>query len=353
MRNRIVRLLPVLLVLLLVLGACGANGLSGRTEGNKVTAYVRDAGDLVAGGTVQIKDIEVGSVNDIELVLKDGVMQARVTMILDPEVRVPVADLRAVIRQTSLLGEQFVELLPAEQKGPYLGASGGEIPLTRTTRRVDVETFLADLSGFIGNGGLEDLNQFTHAQALILEQRGEQLGETIGELETFTGLLANRRLDISSAIDNLASAGGTLAKNKDKVARFLGSLKDASALLADQGDELTTLFRSLRRFGSVSSRFLAKNEKGINRQLKALRPVFRGLAGAEGDLRADISQLRTFFKLFPRSIGGGPGDAGEGDYVQVEAVLCEALDQCQTAGEKGEVYTPSADRPDYSGARAP
>ena len=51
----------------------------------------------------------------------------------------------------------------------------------------------------------------------------------------------------------------------------------------------------------------------------------------------DIAQLRTFLELFPKSVGGGPGDTGKGDYIQAEAVLCEVLDDCHTSGEKGDV----------------
>jgi hypothetical protein len=36
-------------------------------------------------------------------------------------------------------------------------------------------------------------------------------------------------------------------------------------------------------------------------------------------------------------MGGGPGGTGKGDYIQAEAVLCEALSACNTKGEKGDV----------------
>ncbi|MGH2754277.1 MAG: MCE family protein [Actinomycetota bacterium] len=328
------RMLVASLLLALFAGSCA---LTGNVSGNEVVAYFEDVGDLVVGGTVQVQDVEVGLVKDIELLLRDGDMVAQVTMAISPSKNVPATDVRAVIRQTSLLGEQFVELEPGATGAPFIGDGGLEIPIEKTDRRVDVETFLSDLSGFVGEGGLEDLNRFTHAQAVILEDRAVRLGRTLEELETFTSVLADRRLDIAAAIDHLASAGSTLADNQATLDSFLDSLEDANVLLADQGDELGRLFRSLRRFGSVSSRFLARHEDSIDRQLKSLRPVFRALAGADGELRTDISQLRTFLQLFPKSIGGGPGGKGQGDYIQVQAVLCEALQNCNTKGERGDV----------------
>ncbi len=324
---------------LLVVLAVGSSGcaITGNIPGDEVVAYFTDTGDLVVGANVQMLDVEIGLVKDIQYELKDGQMVARVTLVVKPDSDVPAEGLQALIRQTSLLGEQFVELAPTTTGAPFVGDTEVTIPLENTTRRVDIETFLSDLSAFIGSGSLEDLNRFTHAQALILEERGQRFGQTIEELERFTGVLANRKLDIASAIDSLASAGKTLADNTATLDSFLDSLEEANVLLADQGDELQTLLFSLRRFGTVSSRFLSQHENAIDRQFRALRPIFRALASSDDELRADIGQLATFLELFTKSLGGGPGGTGEGDYIQVEAVLCEVIANCHTNGEKGDV----------------
>lgn len=326
--------LALLLALTSTVGfaACG----TGRS-GPDVVAYFGDAGDLVNAAQVQMNDVEVGRVTGIELVRDGAGMVAKVSMDVADDVRIPAEGLSAVVRQTSLLGEQFVQLVPASHQAPFLGSSTVTIPLERTDRRVDVETFLSDLSSFIGAGGLEDLNRFTHAQALILENRGREFGESIEQLERFTGVLAARRSDIGAAIGHLASAGSELADNLDTLGSFFDSLEDANVLLADQSDELTELVRSFRRFGTVNARFLARHEDAIDRGFKSLRPILKGLASAQGELRADIRGLRTFFALFAKSIGGGPGSKGDGDYIQADAVVCESLGACHTNGEKGDV----------------
>ena len=322
---------------LLVMLAGGLAGCGGSGDMPDVVAYFRDAGDLVEAAQVQVNDVEVGQITNISVVRREGEMLARVELSLDDGVRVPATDLSAVVRQTSLLGEQFVQLVPGAEGPPYVGEGIVEVPLERTDRRVDIETFLADLSGFIGGGGLEDLNRFTHAQALILEDRGREFGESIEQLAAFTDVLADRRANIGSAIDHLASAGTKLSQNLDTLGRFFDSLEDANVLLADQADEFGDLLRSFRRFGTVNARFLARHEDAIDRGFRSLRPILRGLAGAQAELRADISGLKTFFTLFPRSVGGGPGDRGMGDYIQVDAILCESLPECHTSGEKGDV----------------
>lgn len=328
------RILGVLLVSAVIVSgtACTGGG-----EATLVVAYFRDAGDLVAQAEVQVNDVAVGRVTSIEAVREGSTMVAKVTMAIDDRADIPATDLSALVRQTSLLGEQFVELVPVVHEPPFIGPGTMTIPVDRTDRRVDIETFLSDLSGFIGGGGLTDLNQFTHAQALILENRGDELGESIEQLELFTDVLADRRGDISGAIDHLASAGTQLASNMDTLDRFFDSLEDANVLLADESDGLRRLISSFRRFGAVNARFLAAHEDSINRGFRALRPILAGLAGAQGELRIDISQLALFLELFPKSIGGGPGNTGFGDYIQADAILCETLSSCHTNGEKGDV----------------
>lgn len=327
------RVLTVAVVAALIGAGCSP-GSGGDAE---VVGYFVDAGDLVPGATVQVSDVEIGSVTDIELVMQDRQMVAKVTMSVPADERISANGLTAVIRQTSLLGEQFVDLESEGTGAPYVGEAPVTIPVSQTDRRVDVETVLEDVSGFIGAGGLEDLNRFTHAQALILENKGDEFGQVIDELEKFTRVLANRHLDVGQAIDSLSDASATLASNKQTLDDFLDSLEDANALLADEGDRFGDLFVALQRFGRVNSRFLAKHEDNIDRNFRNLRPIFRAIASADGELRTDISQLKTFLQLFPKSMGGGPGGTGKGDYIQADAVLCEVLSRCNTSGEKGNV----------------
>jgi len=322
----------------LVITACLLSGAlaSCGEQGPRVVAYFEDAGDTVVGGQVQISDVRVGRIDSLDMVVQDGRMVARIEMSLNPGVELRSGEMSAIVRQTSLLGEQFVELVPSDN-GPEQSTAEVTIPLERTARRVDVETFLGDLSAFVGGGGLEDLNQFTNAQAIILENRGETFGQVIDELTIFTGTLSGRRVDVGAAIDNLASASETIVNNQRTLDDFLDSLEDANALLAEQGEEFRALFQSLSRFGRVNSSFLARHETAIGRQIRALRPIFRGLAGAKGELDNDLVKLNRFLELFPRSLGTGPGARGAGDWIQVDAVLCEQLVLCNTRGEKGDV----------------
>ena len=77
------------------------------------TAVFGDVGDLANGAQVQMADVPVGSVSSIGL---DG-DKAKVSLTFDQGVRIP-ADVSAAIARTTILGDQFVQLVvPKDEEG--------------------------------------------------------------------------------------------------------------------------------------------------------------------------------------------------------------------------------------------
>jgi hypothetical protein len=150
------------IVTLLVLIAAVTESCSFDDDGGKLVAYFRDVGDLVERSTVQIADVEVGTVQDIDLVMQNGEMIARVTMSVPVSTGVPADGLQAVVRQTSLLGEQFV----------LRGLAGAEGEL-----RSDIEKlrlFLDLLPGSMGGGpGDRGKGDYIQADAVVCEVLGD------------------------------------------------------------------------------------------------------------------------------------------------------------------------------------
>src|SRR6478672_3962983 len=101
-----------------------------------------DVLDLVPQSTVKVNDVSVGKVTAIDL---EG-YQALVTMEVRRDVDLP-GNAIAELRQTSLLGEKFVELsAPAEGAIPARLGDGATIPIARAGRNPEVEEVLGALS---------------------------------------------------------------------------------------------------------------------------------------------------------------------------------------------------------------
>src|SRR5213078_816577 len=101
----------------------------------------------------------VGRVDKITLT--PDTRSALVSMTVNGEIALP-ANARAELKQSSLLGEKFVELsVPTAEPATGKLADGAQIPLGRTNRNPEVEEVLGALSLLLNGGGVGQLQQIT------------------------------------------------------------------------------------------------------------------------------------------------------------------------------------------------
>lgn len=300
--------IALLLCAALVTSSCSAIGITGRCAGTEIIAYFEEVGDLVENANVQSSDVEIGSISTIEL---DG-WNAKVTMCLDEGENVP-QDTELVIRTTSLLGEKFVDVQSQVEGPPYL-AEGDIVEIDQTSKATELEEVFAKLASVLGTGNLEQINRFTTAQATILRNRAPQLREVLSRLRRFTDLLNNRRDQIATSVDSLDSVARTVLSDSNVLENFLDSFAGSSKVLSDQKEELTNLLIALDRFTLVSVRLLTATERGLDAQLRDLRPVLRTAVLNSANLRESLQTLATFTAWFPETMPG--------DYLQLD--VCQA-----------------------------
>ena len=312
----LIRRAALLVVAALTASSCAALGFAGDCKGTTLIGNFEQVGDLVEAANVQSSDVVIGTVQKIEL---KG-WEAAVTMCLDEGEQVP-ADVQAVIRTTSLLGEKFVDLR-VESDGPPFLEDGAVLEITDTGKATELEDVFAQLASILGSGNLEDLNKFTASQADILRDNAGELRTVLAELREFTDTLAVRKDDIAGAIDSLDGVARTVVAEQGILKRFLDSFAESSGVLADQKGSLQDLLFSLDRFTRVSVRLLEATDAGLNRQFAELRPVLRTVVANSERVRETLQTLATFSQWFPESMPG--------DYLQLD--VCQALPESYGQG---------------------
>ena len=190
LRRRTSALLVGLVSAALVLSGCsvydaplpgGAN-----TGDNPMTIKVmfRDVLDLVPQSTVKVNDVTVGKVKKVDL---KGYV-AEVTLEIPGDVKLP-DNARAEIRQTSLLGEKFVQLSEPRDPGTGKLANNDVIGLDRTGRNPEVEEVLGALSLLLNGGGVGQLKTIFSELNNALEGREPQVRSVLTQLRSFMGQL--------------------------------------------------------------------------------------------------------------------------------------------------------------------
>ena len=286
-----------------------------------VKARFKDVLDLVPQSGVKVNEVPVGRVEDIKIA-PDG-WTAEVTMSVNGDVELP-ANALAMLRQSSLLGEKYVELSPPppEEASGTL-ADGALIPIERTNRNTDIEEVLGALSMLLNGGGVEQLQNIAQELNNALEGNETDIRATLTNVDTLVSTLDESKSDITRAIDGVNQLAGTLNGEKDQLAGAIDSLGPGLQVLNDQRTQLVTMLQSLQSLSDVAVATVNASQEDIVADLKALTPALQKLGEAGSDLPKALQLLFTI-PFTDEAVNGVKGDYFN-LYLKIDLNLQEIL----------------------------
>ncbi|EWM13307.1 MCE family protein [Kutzneria sp. 744] len=282
----------LVLATVLLATACALPG--GADVGSRpyhVTAQFGDVLDLVPQAAVRVNDVPVGRVDSVRLA-PDG-WSALVAMAVNGNVRLP-ADAHAYLRQSSLLGEKFVELAaPANSRAAQL-ADGASIPLSRTNRNPQVEEVLGALSMVLNGGGVAQVQTITREVNNALNGNEGNVRDLLSKIDTVVRNVDSHRDDIVKALDGMAKLAKTLDDRKGQITAAIDGLTPGMTVLAEQRDSLTKMVDALDRLSATAVDTVNRSRDDLVADLKALQPTLQQLAKAGDTLPKALQVLVTF-----------------------------------------------------------
>jgi phospholipid/cholesterol/gamma-HCH transport system substrate-binding protein len=285
-----------------------------------VTVQFADVLDLVPQAAVKVGDVPVGRVREIRLG-SDG-WTAETVLEVNGDVALP-ANAIARLRQSSLLGEKFVELAPpddstaASTAGPRL-TNGATITLDRTNRNPEFEEIFGALSLLLNGGGIGQLQTINRELSKVMDGNEEQIRSFLGGVNTLMTDLDAHRSDITEALDGLNRLSATLADRHEQVAGALTDLTPGLQSLSDQRTQLVSMLQSLDRLSTVATDVVDRSRDDMVADLRALAPILGQLADAGDNLPQSLQMLPTF--PFPDSVL----PAVKGDYINAYTSMIPA-----------------------------
>lgn len=309
--------------------AAGGCSLPGRVSGPvEVTAVFEDSSDLVVDHAVQVADVRVGAISGIELT-ED--FHALVTMELRDGLELP-ADSVAVLRQTSLLGEKFVEIRPrsddddCDDQPPTDGhlVDGDRITCTIQAPELESVTEQAvEILSVVAANRVEDLRSLIETGAVGFGGRSEELRGLIDDLVVISGTLADQTTNLVTIIDGLDAASAALAAGDAELDGLLVNLAEATTVLADNREQAIRTLEALTRLARDQNELIFEPylEQTI-RQIEQLDAIVARVAAGRGEIGLFLDWLATFVERVPQAIPCRPAvDAPEpcvgGDFAQV------------------------------------
>ncbi|UXA19762.1 MCE family protein [Mycobacterium sp. SMC-4] len=214
-----------------------------------VTMNMPDAGGLYRFANVTYRGVQIGKVTDVD-VNADG---AVATLSLTTSPRVP-SDLRVQVRSVSAVGEQYVDLQPDSEDGPYL-SEGSVIPASDVTVPKRVAPMLDRVSGLIASVPTENLGTLLDETFLAFNGAGS---------------------DLQSLTDSTARLAAELDRTSGRTAQLV---EDAQPFLEGQVATSDALRTWAARLASVS------------RQVAANDPDLRTVLETGPSAAEEVSQL--------------------------------------------------------------
>lgn len=310
------RAVAALVAAMVVASACS---LPGSTRGPlTITATFKDIGDLVVNHSVQVADVRVGSITKIELTPD---FKAKVTMSLkDVNLK---ADAVAVLRQTSLLGEKFIELRACDPSGshqdtgcdPNAGPlkNHADISLEHGREAPELE-FVADsaIRLLAATALPNDFATLVQTGSVGFSGRANELRGLITDLSTISSTLADQTSNIVTIIDGLDQATTALAANDPALDQLLVNLSNTTTVLANNRDQTVATLQALTRLAQAQDELVFNPYlEQVDRQVKELDAIVNEVAQGRGE----VSTLLEWFNRFVYQIPLGIPD----DFAQVYA----------------------------------
>ncbi len=281
--------------------------LPGRVEGPvQLTATFEDVGDLVAGHSVQVADVRVGSITSIELT---DDYQAKVTMRLKDGLELP-DNSEAVLRTTSLLGEKFIELRPPRDDAgdpvPATGTLEDGDEIMKASQAPELEFVAEEAVNLLAGVASNDLSTMIETGAVGFGGRAAELGSLIDSLSVVSGTLAAQTDNIVRIIDNLDAATASLAGGADRIDQLLVNLADTTQVLADNRELTLQTLRDLTRLAKAQNELVFEPFRDdIDRQITQLDALLQIVAAQRQEVGVFVDWLAAFTVKAPLGV---PGD---------------------------------------------
>jgi phospholipid/cholesterol/gamma-HCH transport system substrate-binding protein len=264
------------------------------TSFDHVRVHVARAGlQLLPGSDVKVRGIIVG---DVERITSDG-NGADLELRLDPS-KAQELPRNVTVRMLpkTVFGEKYVDLvLPSQPEGHL--ADGTVIGIDQTKSTLEIDQALNDLLPVLRTVSPVELNHTLTALGSALNGRGEQLGQTIDQLDRYLRGFNPHLPELHHDFAALSGVARTYATAADPLISTLGNLTVTSDTIVAEHQQLTSFLTEVAGAADNTRDLLFTNAHNLIAVNRFARPVTALLARYSPEFPCFF---RGYAKLVPR-----------------------------------------------------
>lgn len=202
-----------------------------------VTLELPASGGLYRFSNVTYRGVQVGKVTAVTLT-ENG---AEATLSLDTSPPIP-ADLQAEVRSVSAVGEQYVDLRPRTDSGPYL-ENGARIPASDTTIPQQVGPMLDQLSALVESLPKDRIPDLLDETFLAFDGAGPEFGSLLDSAATITEDANAVSPELRTLIDDSGPLLESQAETTDAIRTWARSLSGVTEQVVQNDPEVRALLQ--------------------------------------------------------------------------------------------------------------
>jgi phospholipid/cholesterol/gamma-HCH transport system substrate-binding protein len=269
-----------------------------------------DSGGIFTNAEVTYRGVTVGRVGELHLTDQGIRVDLNIEDCKHP--RIP-ANAVAAVSDRSVIGEQYVNLLPKNDNGPYF--TGGEVIAERNnTIPVAAQTLLRNLDGLVTSVDLDALRTAVSELGQLFNGRGDTLGQLMDNLNVLVNAARENLPDTLALIRTVGPVLDTQLTEAPALKTFARNLN----LLAQQ---LKTSDPDIRRLVDDSPADLGVVKKFVQDNETDLGVVFVNLADIGDLLVRHLDGLEQIFELYPILAAGSQSTLRDPGIAKLGLVL--------------------------------
>ena len=236
-----------------------------------VTIKAENAGQQLARyGDVRRHGVLVGQVRSISQDSKE----ASIKVALQPDAaKVIPSNSTIEIIPTTLFGQKFISFNDVDEPSTTPIRDGDVIPSDRVSTNVELQSILANLFPLLRSIRPGDLNTTLYSIATALQGRGEKLGHTIEDLDSYLKAVNQHLPTLREDLTLFSEVADTYAMAAPDIVSVLRNATVTANTINRQSQQLGVLFSDMTKTANVSDHLLRTNEQAMIKEGKLIRPL--------------------------------------------------------------------------------
>ncbi|MHA6801353.1 MlaD family protein [Bounagaea algeriensis] len=268
-------------------------------RGYDVTVKLASTGGIFENAEVTYRGVPVGRVGELRL-SREGIA---VPLNIESDApRIP-RDVRAVVANRSAVGEQYVDLRPQTDRGPYL-SDGAVIEEKRTSTPLPVQNLMMNLNSFAESVPQDSLRTVVSELGTAFRGNGQHLQTVLDTTSEFTAEAQQHLPQTKQLLDDGQTVLATQNEQAPAIKSFSSDLEALTAELKESDPDLRGLVEQSPETARQVSGFLDEQEQ--------LGPLMRNLTGTSEVLANNNDGIEQIMTLYPAIVAASnsvvPGD---------------------------------------------